>query len=374
MIPETIDWIGVAKLLFAGWMGFAFSNWFRRRYGKRLLAPLQRHLRRREFEEVSLDSQKISTEWQSYFREDIEASLAGCSAYPRFKPILYLHGFLREGQGRVYWSSEKDPTIRFPVRLQTFLNYAFLEKNKMHVLVGVGGADSEVLKLTRDDADWQDTVWRLIDQVNVIILRPFHSPSVLEEFCHVLECAPEKLLLMMDPTDSDFDGEVTEDEVSESHFEVAGEIFDVASVWEGIRESVADLVSLPPYRMEGAFLGFEKDRNGLCVDVGDFTSGWITRQVELRGGFLQRCAEVSVESPGAEAWPVIIPVYFENFSEEDAEAEVMAKVQNENYLVSTLGREPTLAERAEQVAKVAQCRFRFVRWLEPTSDGNLPMA
>ena len=198
MIFDAIEWIVVLEGLVGAIIGFALVKWFRRRYGKRVLAPLTRYLRRREYQAAALKPGTIPREFHAHFRDEIENWLTGRKPSILGKPILYLQGFLREGQGRVYWSCDDDPTIRFPVRMHSFLQYAF--GTRVHLLVGVGGADSEVIKLKREDADWQETVWRLIDQVNVVLLRPFHSPSVLAELRHVLHCAPHKLILLMDPT------------------------------------------------------------------------------------------------------------------------------------------------------------------------------
>ncbi len=300
----------------------------------------------------------------------------GSAPLALWKPLLYLQGFAREGEGRVSWSHEG---VQFPLRLQTFLSWATLRRGGP-AIVGIGGRASEVIKLKRQDEEWKQSFHQLAEWVNVIVIRPFCTPGVLYELNYLLANFPAKLILLMEPIDSDFDGQVTELEAKEARFSHEGEELDAEAVWNRVHDSTREVLELPAYHPTGGLVALEVDEDGSWrARREDFEPPVLAGLVERRGGFISRFAELVVTYPalgavGARCHLVSVPAYSDQTTAAELERafhKIVADEQNAKEIWEQIPEEgrPPLDEIQQVTARVT---VDFRRWvtLEEAAVGN----
>ena len=308
-----------------------------RKYGRRFwqkdmgLKPLE-----------SMDDPAFRTLW-----DDILAGRPGTAMMKQLtrKPILYLQGHAREGEGRVYQGG-------VPMRIQFFLSGAFLQRHTQ--MLGIGGRDSEVVKLSRDDDQWESTFHQLADWLNVIVMRPFHTPGVLKELRYLLDHSPEKLIVIMDPVDTNFDGKVTSQEERESQFRHGKEWLDSSVVWARVRAMVADQLPLPAYDPAGGFIGFTRQADAtLQVDHRPFLADAIVELVEERNGFVQRYAHVDFRNLNPEGQASEASHTFPIYERTVTPADIENKARD------------AMTSMLEEISGMGgwRCEAQFARWI-----------
>ena len=253
-----------------------------------------------------------------HFDEILDGKYGRLDTFPFFKPILYLQGWVREGDGMVkvdgVW-----------MRIQFFLKTAF-EMN-LHQIVGIGGkATEEVVKLTRTDENWRCAFSQLAMLSNVIFLRPFVSESVKDELKYLLAHYPHKIILIMDPIDTDFSGSVSRTETKESQIEYNGKTYSSHSIWQLTQEVAAEFVELPDYQDSGGFVFLENSAAGeLVAHRMRFYKKAIANRVRKMGGFAIKHAKIRFpKNQQFDESEYHFPVFFDSFTKKQMLEQVNA--------------------------------------------------
>ena len=286
-----------------------------------------------------------------------------------FKPILYLQGFSREGKGILHVDYEDFTGL--PTRMQTFIFDAV--KTYGTPIIAIGGSATEVIKLHCSDEEWQERFHDVAHSVNVIVMRPFLSPGVVYELCYLLDHFAEKLIIIMDPIDTNFDGNVTKIELEESWFNYKGERINPEIVWQRVAEAVRGQVTFPGYCNEGGLVTTYQDGTGaLAAEYHSLNKETIVRLVEKRGGFIQKFAQVTAIFPAADnaqplLFPHSVPVYDASASEGDAIATLRAYFASSKFVEDMQALLPAGSPEEKFKAfmdDIAACELRFDRWIE----------